>query len=93
MTPPHRFLWGFFGSAAVEVITLHQAYTSRGRTPERYKRIGFWVVRLLLSMIAGGLSVAYNIDNPILAINIGASTPLIVQTLARGYSDHNIDGQ
>jgi len=44
-------------------------------------------------MIAGGLSVAYNIDNPILAINIGASTPLIVQTLARGYSDHNIDGQ
>jgi len=83
-----RFVWGFLGSLAVEVITLYQAYHSRRISiPERYKRVGFWVVRFFLSLIAGGLAVAYEIDRPLLAVNIGASAPLIIQALARGYSD------
>jgi hypothetical protein len=85
MTQTQRFIWGFCGSLAVEVVVLYQAYHSRKISiPQRYKHFGFWVVRLFLSVIAGGLAVAYEIDKPILAANIGASAPLIIQALARG---------
>lgn len=86
MTPLVAFVWGFAGSLAVEVVAINQAWnTSRGRLPARYKNGWFWFCRALLAAIGGGLAVAYGIkDNPMLAINIGASTPLIVQALARG---------
>lgn len=88
MSEAERFFWGFCGSLAVEVITLYQAYHSqRIHIPQRYKRVGFWVVRAFLSIVAGGLSVAYEIDSKLLAANVGASAPLIIQALARGYSD------
>jgi hypothetical protein len=86
MTPTDRFIWGFCGSVAVEIVTLYNVYhKSRIAFPARYKRKGFWVVRLFLSAIAGGLAIAYEIDKPILALNIGAATPLIVQALAQGF--------
>jgi hypothetical protein len=91
MTQTERFLWGVGGSLAVEIITLYQAYhAQRIDIPERYRRIGFWIVRALLSAIAGGLAVAYEIDNRLLAANIGASAPLIIQALARGYADPSL---
>jgi hypothetical protein len=43
--------------------------------------------RVFLSLLAGGLAVAYDIDRPLLALNIGASTPLIFQALAQGYRE------
>jgi hypothetical protein len=33
--------------------------------------------------------MAYEIDKPILAANVGASAPLIIQALARGFADGN----
>ncbi len=86
MTPTDRFIWGFCGSLAVEIVTLYNVYhKSRIAFPERYKRKGFWVIRLFLSAIAGGLAIAYEIDKPLLALNIGAATPLIIQALAQGF--------
>lgn len=88
MRPTEQFLWGVGGSVAVEIITLYQVYHSRNlKFPERYRLIGFWVVRVFLCLIAGGLAVAYAIDKPILALNIGASAPLIFQALAQGYRE------
>jgi hypothetical protein len=56
MDPAERFFWGFCGSAAVELIALLQIYNGPMiKMPERYRRKGFWVVRLLLSIMAGGL--------------------------------------
>jgi hypothetical protein len=79
MDPAERFFWGFCGSAAVELITLLQIYDGPTiKMPERYRRKGFWVVRLLLSIMAGGLAIGYKLDNPIVAINIGAATPSIL---------------
>lgn len=78
-------LWGFLGSAAVELIGLLGYYTSRGgRLPGRYRKVGFWVTRFVLALIAGALAVAYEIDKPILAFNIGAATPLIVTFMTKG---------
>jgi hypothetical protein len=45
----------------------------------------FWVARLLLAMTAGGLAIAYDIKTPVLALHIGAATPLIVQALAKNF--------
>jgi hypothetical protein len=52
--------------------------------PERYTMAGFWI---FLAVIAGGLAVAYEINKPRIAINIGAKAPLLYRALARGIRD------
>jgi len=86
MTPSLAiFLWGVGGSAAVEVVSIYQHLLSEQELPPRYSQVTFWVVRIFLALIGGGLAVAYNIgDKPLLAVNIGASTPLIIKSLADG---------
>jgi hypothetical protein len=86
MTPLVTFFWGFAGSAAVEIVALLSFYYSESaRLPRRYRRAGFWLTRVLLALLAGALAVGYDIDQAILAFNIGAATPLIITTLARGF--------
>lgn len=83
------FLCGFLGSLAIEIAALHQVYqawtSSTTNLPARYKKVGFWITRLCLALSAGGLAVAYGIDKPILAINIGASAPIILNALGQGF--------
>jgi hypothetical protein len=84
MLPVEIFAWGFSGSLAVEIVSIY-GYLSKdsNKLPDRYKKVLFWFIRLLLAIVAGGLAMAYKIENPILAINIGAATPLIIQALAK----------
>lgn len=84
ITPTEGFIWGFCGSLAVEVITLNSIYISEAGFPARYKKFWFWILRFMLAVVAGGLAVAYKIDQPILAANIGAATPLIIQSFMQG---------
>lgn len=85
MSMIETFMWGLGGSVAVEVANLYQIYQSEEIViPVRYKRISFWVVRIILAFMAGGLALAYNINTPLLALNIGASTPLILHALSKG---------
>lgn len=77
-----RFIWGFLGSLAVEIMSV---YNTWDRIPCRYKQISFWLVRLIVACIGGGLAHAYNIEsNPLLAANIGASAPAIINSLQGG---------
>jgi hypothetical protein len=46
--------------------------------------VGFWITRFVLALVAGAIAVAYEIDQRILAFNIGAATPLIVTFMAKG---------
>lgn len=85
MNPATTFLCGMGGSIAIELVALYEAYqTEPFRLPERYSKFWFYVIRILLAMAAGGLAVAYEIDEPLLAVNVGVSAPLLLQTLARG---------
>jgi hypothetical protein len=77
------FCWGFLGSAAVEVLLLHGYYKKGPELPKRYRSRGFWLTRILLAILAGGLAIAYAAQTPILAFHLGAATPLIVQGLAQ----------
>jgi hypothetical protein len=86
MTWGEQFAWGFLGSMAVEVVTLFrllQKADALASLPARYRSVLYWVVRLALAAVGGGLAVAYNIENPILAANIGAATPAIIMALTR----------
>jgi len=86
MTPVEQFAWGFLGSMAVEVVALFRLFQKTDGEfvlPARYRSPLYWVVRLFLAAVGGGLAVAYDIENPILAANIGAATPAIVTTLTR----------
>lgn len=83
VTIPHQFLWGFVGSLAVEIVKIHFVLGTSRRVPLRYSRPLYWIARLLLALTAGGLAVAYDIETPVLALHVGAATPLIVQALAQ----------
>jgi hypothetical protein len=79
------FLLGFLGSVSVELVTCFHLYQSELPFPSRYRKKGFWAIRILIAVAAGGLVLAYGIkDNAILAINVGASAPAILLTLAEG---------
>jgi hypothetical protein len=85
MNPTITFFCGMGGSIAIELVALYEAYQIEPfKLPERYRKFWFYVIRLLLAMAAGGLAVAYEIDKPLLAVNVGVSAPLLLQTLARG---------
>jgi hypothetical protein len=85
VSPFESFLWGFGGSIAVEIVALNDYWNAgRGRLPARYKNGWFWLCRVLLAGIGGGLTVAYGITaNRLLAVNIGVATPLIIQAFGR----------
>jgi hypothetical protein len=84
MTTVEVFFWGFSGSIAVDVVAVAQFYDKQQIIiPERFKHIAFYVIRFLMAIIAGGLAVAYKIDEILLAVNIGAATPLLIQSLTK----------
>jgi hypothetical protein len=90
MTTTEIFLWGLGGSLAVEAVELSKIYYRRKFSlPYRYTLWHFYLSRLILSLVGGGLAVAYGIDKPLLAANIGAATPLLIEALSRGLSDGN----
>jgi len=85
MTPKlETFLWAFCASLAVEVLDVYAYLKAGTKIPARYRTAMYWVVRLLLGAIAGLLAVAHNItENPLLAMNIGAATPVILRNLEK----------
>ncbi len=53
--------------------------------PAYFKRVRYYVLSGIMVLIGGGLAVAYGIEqmSVFLALNIGASAPLIIQQLGR----------
>lgn len=76
-----QFLWGFAGSMAVEIMMLHESWDVNDDVPTKYKKIRFWFVRFLVACVGGGLADAHGIEvNSLLAANIGASAPAIINS-------------
>jgi len=85
MTELDVFLWGAGGSIAMDVVAVVKYFESaKVEFPERYSRFWYYVARLFLASVGGGLAVAYGIDKAILALNIGAAAPLLITALSQG---------
>jgi len=81
--PVSTFILGFCGSLAVEIVAMDELFRRSTRLPARYHSWLFWFIRFFLACAGGGLAVAYKIENPIAAVQIGASAPLIIKGLAK----------
>ncbi len=86
MTPTETFLWGLFGGLGAEVSVI---FALRYRGPSDYpywlKSWTYYLVAVAMVIIGGVIAVAYARSgttlNAILAIQIGASAPLIFRKL------------
>jgi hypothetical protein len=85
LTPVMAFWWAAGGSLAIEILSLYSEIRAANASglPAYYKNPLFWFVRILVTAIAGGLAIAEEAAKPLLAINIGASAPAILQLLTK----------
>jgi hypothetical protein len=83
------FLWGAFGSAAVEVVGAFTALSQDEVVlPPKYRRPSYYVSRIVMAAVAGGVAVAQDITaKPWLALQIGAGAPLILTSIAQGFKN------
>ena len=85
MTHLQTFFWAFLGSVAVELVTAGRMFQGDSReVPGHYKWGWFWAWRVGLAVLGGFLAVGYGVQDKILAMNIGASAPLLINGLALG---------
>jgi hypothetical protein len=83
MSPATVFACGFVASIAVDVVIATEVFNpGRIRVPERYRHPMFYLLRLVVALLAGFLAIVENANSPILAVIIGASAPLIFRGLA-----------
>ncbi len=77
--------YGLGGGALPEFLAVYRR-RHEPRLPEWLKRWNWWLPTLLMIGAGGGLAVLYvksGVDlNPFLALNVGASTPLILASLS-----------
>lgn len=76
------FFLGMFGSLAVDLVAFASAYDKEEPLPKKYTKVGYYIVRALLALTGGSLVVIYGIDTPFGALQIGASTPALLNALA-----------
>jgi len=85
------FCRGFLGSITGEILLIYTHYQKGPSLPKRYTQKGFWIVRLLLALAAGGLVVAYEVSQPLLSFHIGVSSILLIQKFNRLPKNFDID--
>lgn len=81
------FWWGFFGGFGAEASVVFALRHRRLKDfPHWLKSWPYYAVALVMMIIGGGIALAYGSSgitlNAILAIQIGASAPLILRKLA-----------
>jgi hypothetical protein len=67
----NSFEGGVFGFAAFEAWTAYKAQVWQ----ERWGHVWFWVIRLVMCVVAGVFAETFDPNYPMLAIGIGFSTP------------------
>lgn len=82
----HGFLFGIGGGFLAELVGLYKLRReTKSNFPKYYSSPIYWVITLAMILTGGGLVILYienNISiNAILAVNIGASAPIIIGNL------------
>ena len=76
------FVVGCLGGAAAEAVKWIPLRESQ--LPDYFRMAHYWIITLVVIVLGGGLATIYGVGsvNAVLAVNIGASFPLIVSKLA-----------
>jgi hypothetical protein len=75
------FWFGVLGSVGVEAFDLCRYY-GRGRAlPARYSHPGYWAARTCLALMGGVLAYAQHVQTEILALQIGMTTPALIDAM------------
>jgi hypothetical protein len=82
------FIYGIFGGLLAELLGLYKLRTQAPAAFPSYLRSKFyWLVTIAMILAGGGLVLIYNKSGldlkPIIAVNIGASAPLILGALVQ----------
>lgn len=82
------FIYGILGGLLAELLGLYKLRTQAPSAFPSYLRSAFyWAVTVAMILAGGGLVWIYNQSGldmkPIVAVNIGASAPLILGTLGQ----------
>ncbi|MCB0307264.1 MAG: hypothetical protein KDI38_26110 [Calditrichaeota bacterium] len=87
------FIWGTAGGFLAELLKWYNLRESPNM-PDYARKVFYWLVTLLMIGVGGLLADLYGIDpgNRLLAINVGASAPLIIQTLMKGLPNSGGNG-
>jgi hypothetical protein len=80
------FLYGLLGGALAEVLGLFKLrQQAPGSLPGFLRSTFYWIVTVAMLCAGGGIVVVYFKSgislNPLLAVNVGASAPLIIGSL------------
>jgi hypothetical protein len=80
------FLWACFGGGLGELFGHYQLRREPHKGSD-HKSLFYWVVTALMILAGGGIALAYVSSGqdliPMLAINVGATAPLIIAGLTR----------
>jgi hypothetical protein len=79
---------GFFGGLAAELVQWFSIrHSLHGKLPDWSRSPAYWVVTLLMAIAGGALVYVYHRSgtkmSPILALNVGASAPLLLGKIAQ----------
>jgi len=83
------FIWGVFGGLLPEIGFIYKIYKyDEKNIPSQIKTFSYWISTILM-ILAGGIIVVAHLRSgndditPWLAINIGASAPLIIENITK----------
>lgn len=88
---PLRFPFDLVKNGITGYTHLHVG--SRHGLPQKYKTPVFWSLRLLLALVGGGLAVAYEVQQPLLAFHIGAASQALIREFAQGFLPPPLDNK
>ena len=80
------FLLGVAGGFVAEFLGLFKLrHAAPEQWPKYLKTPIYWMISIVMMLVGGGLVILYIVSDasvtPVLALNIGASAPLILQVL------------
>ncbi|MCE5240226.1 hypothetical protein LLH23_17320 [bacterium] len=75
--------WACFGGFIAEFLRWYGLKDSPN-LPAYKASVFYWIMTIIMIALGGVLAVLYKVapENPVLAVNIGASAPLIIKALA-----------
>ena len=81
-----HFIFGCLGGIIVQFLGIWKLRTKNTKEwPIYYKTCSFWTIVLVMSLIGGGFAILQldnlNIANKLLALQIGATAPLLIERI------------